>query len=127
MRTFLGSTLSQRDVLGISLTCTSTSGIRGLNKDILRTDSQTAHNIHWTSILHPKLIRTSMDLSKGQGKLSRSCPNNISINSHKKHGGWNEKMAETGQEEGYVLDLKWMSIIHTYFVLLCTKLDIHYM
>ncbi|KAJ8947259.1 hypothetical protein NQ317_011133 [Molorchus minor] len=22
------------------------------------------------------------------------------INSHKKHGGWNEKMAETGQEEG---------------------------
>ncbi|KAJ8971042.1 hypothetical protein NQ317_002308 [Molorchus minor] len=36
--TFLGSTLSQRDVLGISLTCTSTSGIRGLNKDILRTD-----------------------------------------------------------------------------------------
>ncbi|KAJ8974282.1 hypothetical protein NQ317_012598 [Molorchus minor] len=26
--------------------------------------------------------------------------NNISINSHKKHGGWNEKMAETGQEEG---------------------------
>ncbi|KAJ8966144.1 hypothetical protein NQ317_011509, partial [Molorchus minor] len=40
------------------------------------------------------------ELSKGQGKLSRSCPNNISINSHKKHGGWNEKMAETGQEEG---------------------------
>ncbi|KAJ8981420.1 hypothetical protein NQ317_015622, partial [Molorchus minor] len=39
-------------------------------------------------------------LSKGQGKLSRSCPNNISINSHKKHGRWNEKMAETGQEEG---------------------------
>ncbi|KAJ8978728.1 hypothetical protein NQ317_003260, partial [Molorchus minor] len=29
-----------------------------------------------------------------QGKLSRSCPNNISINSHKKHGRWNEKMAE---------------------------------
>ncbi|KAJ8963909.1 hypothetical protein NQ317_006924 [Molorchus minor] len=27
-------------------------------------------------------------------------PNNISINSHKKHGRWNEKMAETGQEEG---------------------------
>ncbi|KAJ8983453.1 hypothetical protein NQ317_013328, partial [Molorchus minor] len=23
--------------------------------------TQTAHNIHWTSILHPKLIRTSMD------------------------------------------------------------------
>ncbi|KAJ8985107.1 hypothetical protein NQ317_012757, partial [Molorchus minor] len=40
------------------------------------------------------------ELSKGQGKLSRSCPNNISINSHKKHGRWNEKMAETGQEEG---------------------------
>ncbi|KAJ8986140.1 hypothetical protein NQ317_005612, partial [Molorchus minor] len=36
---------------------------------------------------------------EGQGKLSRSCPNNISINSHKKHGRWNEKMAETGQEE----------------------------
>ncbi|KAJ8980481.1 hypothetical protein NQ317_013234, partial [Molorchus minor] len=116
--------------------------------------AQTAHNIHWTSILHPKLIRTSMDSKagvrqlpsyhpdlalphsprftknikvqnvlrfsinsrqsvfntvysvrclsclKGQGKLLRSCPNNISINSHKKHGRWNEKMAETGQEEG---------------------------
>ncbi|KAJ8954575.1 hypothetical protein NQ317_019950 [Molorchus minor] len=24
--------------------------------------TQTAHNIHWTSILHPKLIRTSMDV-----------------------------------------------------------------
>ncbi|KAJ8981061.1 hypothetical protein NQ317_018034 [Molorchus minor] len=44
--------------------------------------------------------KASLALSKGQGKLSRSCPNNISINSHKKHGRWNEKMAETGQEEG---------------------------
>ncbi|KAJ8973743.1 hypothetical protein NQ317_004382 [Molorchus minor] len=67
------------------------------------------------------------ELSKGSREAFKKLPNNISINSHKKHGRWNEKMAETGQEEGYVLDLKWMSIIHTYFVLLCTKLDIHYM
>ncbi|KAJ8964392.1 hypothetical protein NQ317_007349 [Molorchus minor] len=57
-----------------------------------------------------------------KGVVFRSCPNNISINSHKKHGRWNEKMAETGQEEGYVLDLKWMSIIHTYFCAIVYKI-----
>ncbi|KAJ8974973.1 hypothetical protein NQ317_013481 [Molorchus minor] len=33
-------------------------------------------------------------------RSKKKLPNNISINSHKKHGRWNEKMAETGQEEG---------------------------
>ncbi|KAJ8966037.1 hypothetical protein NQ317_009898 [Molorchus minor] len=37
---------------------------------------------------------------KGQGKLSRSCPNNISINSHKNTEDGMKKMAEMGQEEG---------------------------
>ncbi|KAJ8969209.1 hypothetical protein NQ317_011835 [Molorchus minor] len=107
--------------------------------------------IHWTSIKHVQCIKIYgylvdifyeriaksvfntvysvrfLSCLRVKGSFSRSCPNNISINSHKKHGGWNKKMAETGQEEGYVLDLKWMSIIHTYFVLLSTKLDIHYM
>ncbi|KAJ8971682.1 hypothetical protein NQ317_014000, partial [Molorchus minor] len=32
---------------------------------VFKSTAQTAHNIHWTSILHPKLVRTSMDLSKG--------------------------------------------------------------
>ncbi|KAJ8970526.1 hypothetical protein NQ317_013694, partial [Molorchus minor] len=35
-----------------------------------------------------------------KGSFQEAAPNNISINSHKKHGRWNEKMAETGQEEG---------------------------
>ncbi|KAJ8983185.1 hypothetical protein NQ317_005828 [Molorchus minor] len=49
-----------------------------------------------------------LKLSKGQGKLSRSCPNNISINSHKKHGGWNEKRLRRAKKRrsiGCPLDL----------------------
>ncbi|KAJ8975162.1 hypothetical protein NQ317_011991 [Molorchus minor] len=49
--------------------------------------------------IQPNLFTQSSSSSLSD-EGSESCPNNISINSHKKHGRWNEKMAETGQEEG---------------------------
>ncbi|KAJ8973235.1 hypothetical protein NQ317_004145, partial [Molorchus minor] len=69
--------------------------------------------IHWTSIKHVQCIKIYGYLVDifyermyavlaviGSREAFKKLPNNISINSHKKHGRWNEKMAETGQEEG---------------------------
>ncbi|KAJ8964474.1 hypothetical protein NQ317_016597 [Molorchus minor] len=45
------------------------------------------------------------ELSKGQGKLSRSCLIIFPSNSHKKHGGWNERWLRRAKKR----DMFWTS------------------